>query len=210
MTFILTFFGSCSLQSRSCPLYCQIVWKLCSTSLAWLSGSFWHCWPLSPFWSPLWLLWSIFSGSLDFTDHSWLVFIEESLTLKCWLSSRLCLGMCSRHMSDSAYSFWAISNIPMGSAAYVVCYSFSHVQLTSWSAACQAPLSMEFSMQEYWWVAIPFSRGSSWSRDWTQVSCLEGDSLPSEPPGKPQMAPKSLPVMQTFLLSTTPTHTTGP
>ena len=49
----------------------------------------------------------------------------------------------------------------MGSATYVVCYSLSHVQLTPWSAARQAPLSMEFSMQEYWWVAIPFSRGSS-------------------------------------------------
>ena len=24
------------------------------------------------------------------------------------------------------------------------------------------------------WVAIPFSRGSSWSRDWTLVSCIAG------------------------------------
>ena len=24
------------------------------------------------------------------------------------------------------------------------------------------------------WVAIPFSRGSSWSRDWTWVSCIAG------------------------------------
>ena len=33
-----------------------------------------------------------------------------------------------------------------------VSYSFSHVQLfaTPWTAACQAPLSMEFSRQEYW------------------------------------------------------------
>ena len=22
------------------------------------------------------------------------------------------------------------------------------------------------------WVAIPFSRGSSWPKDWTQVSCI--------------------------------------
>ena len=35
------------------------------------------------------------------------------------------------------------------------------------------------------WVAISFSRGSSWLRDRTQVSCIAGDSLPSEPPGKP-------------------------
>ena len=25
------------------------------------------------------------------------------------------------------------------------------------------------------WVAIPFSRGSSWPRDWTQVSCIAGE-----------------------------------
>ena len=34
------------------------------------------------------------------------------------------------------------------------------------------------------WVAIPFSRGSSWSRYWTQLSCTV-DSFPAEPPGKP-------------------------
>ena len=35
------------------------------------------------------------------------------------------------------------------------------------------------------WVAIPFSRGSSSSRDWTWVPALQADSLLSEPPGKP-------------------------
>ena len=33
-------------------------------------------------------------------------------------------------------------------------------------------------------VAIPFSRGSSQPRDWTQVSGI-ADSLPAEPSGKP-------------------------
>ena len=34
----------------------------------------------------------------------------------------------------------------------------NHVQLfaTLWTVACQAPLSMEFSMQEYW-SGLPFS-----------------------------------------------------
>ena len=27
------------------------------------------------------------------------------------------------------------------------------------------------------WVAIPFSRGSSWPKDWTQVSCTAGKFL---------------------------------
>ena len=35
------------------------------------------------------------------------------------------------------------------------------------------------------WVAIPFSREPFQPRDQTRVSCIVGDSLPSEPPGKP-------------------------
>ena len=34
------------------------------------------------------------------------------------------------------------------------------------------------------WVAISFSRGSSWLRNWTWVYCITGSSLLSEPPGK--------------------------
>ena len=36
------------------------------------------------------------------------------------------------------------------------------------------------------WVDVPFSRWSSQHRDWTQVSPLQVDSLPSEPPRKPK------------------------
>ena len=36
------------------------------------------------------------------------------------------------------------------------------------------------------WVALPFSRGSSHPRNWTQVSQIAGDSLPVEPQGKPK------------------------
>ena len=55
--------------------------------------------------------------------------------------------------------------------------SLSHVQLfaASWTVAHQAPLSMGFSRHELLeWVAISFSRGSSWPRDRTQVSCIAG------------------------------------
>ena len=36
------------------------------------------------------------------------------------------------------------------------------------------------------WVAVPFSRRSSQSREWTQVSALQADSLAAEPLGKPK------------------------
>ena len=55
-----------------------------------------------------------------------------------------------------------------------VCYLRSSVQLfaTPWTVACQASLSMEFPRQD--WVAISFSRVSSWPRNRTQVSCTGG------------------------------------
>ena len=51
---------------------------------------------------------------------------------------------------------------------------------TPWSVAQQAPLSMGFSRQEYWRVAMPSDPGIE------PVSHeMHVDSLPSEPPGKP-------------------------
>ena len=54
---------------------------------------------------------------------------------------------------------------------------FSHVQLfvTPWTIAHQAPLSMGIIQARILErVAIPFSRGSSQPRDWTQVPCTSG------------------------------------
>ena len=35
------------------------------------------------------------------------------------------------------------------------------------------------------WVAVPFTRGSSWPRDWTCTSCIAGGILITEPPSNP-------------------------
>ena len=52
---------------------------------------------------------------------------------------------------------------------------FVRLSVTLWTVALQAPLSIEFSRQELLeWVAIPFSKGSSWLRDWTQISYIAG------------------------------------
>ena len=37
------------------------------------------------------------------------------------------------------------------------------------------------------WVAIAFSRGSSWPRDWTPAPALAGRFFTTEPPGKPSV-----------------------
>ena len=69
--------------------------------------------------------------------------------------------------------------------------SFSRVPLFAppWTEAHQAPLSMEFSRQEYW-SELPFpiySRGSSQPRTRIHVSCIFciGRQILAEPPGIP-------------------------
>ena len=56
---------------------------------------------------------------------------------------------------------------------------------TTWTVAHQAPLSMEFSKQEYWNRSpCPLSRDlpNPGIKPWS--AALQADSLPSEPPGK--------------------------
>ena len=71
--------------------------------------------------------------------------------------------------------------------------SFSHVQLfaTPWSVACHAPLSMRFSRQKYW-SGLPFPSAGVLPNPETESRSpsLQADSLPSEPPGKPDVIRK--------------------
>ena len=58
--------------------------------------------------------------------------------------------------------------------------------LLSWTVAHQAPLSMEFSRQEYWsGQPFPFPRDPPDSGIEPWSSALQADSLPCEPPEKP-------------------------
>ena len=69
-----------------------------------------------------------------------------------------------------------------------VCLSFSGVLLfvTLWTVASQAPLSMEFSRQEYW-SEMPFPSSGNLPNPGMQLMSptLQTNSLPSESPGKP-------------------------
>ena len=47
--------------------------------------------------------------------------------------------------------------------------------VTPWTVADQAPLAMGyFPARMMQWIAISFSKGSSWPRNWTGVSCIAG------------------------------------
>ena len=66
--------------------------------------------------------------------------------------------------------------------------SLSRVQLfaTLWTAAYKAPLSMEFSRQEYW-NGLPFPPPEDFPHPGIEPRspALQADALPSGPPGKP-------------------------
>ena len=70
-------------------------------------------------------------------------------------------------------------NLKLYAKSYVYVYIelFSHVQLFWGPMDCSPPGSSVHGIlhaRTLEWVAIPFSRGSSWSRDWTWVSCTAG------------------------------------
>ena len=65
--------------------------------------------------------------------------------------------------------------------------SLSRVRLfvTPWTAAYQAPQSMEFSRKEYW-SGLPFPSPGDLPDPGIELRppALQADALPSEPPGK--------------------------
>ena len=67
-----------------------------------------------------------------------------------------------------------------------VSHSFVSDCAVPWTVACQAPLSMEFSRQEYW-SGKPFPLLGDLPNPGIKPEspALQADSLLSEPPGKP-------------------------
>ena len=61
--------------------------------------------------------------------------------------------------------------------------------VTPWIVACQPPLSMGFSRQEYW-RGLPFLSPGDLPGPGTEPAspAMQTDSLPSEPPGKTNVA----------------------
>jgi len=101
------------------------------------------------------------------------------------IGSHICVVIIITLRSVLKYRFYVLSRL-------------SGVQLfaTLWSIAHQAPLSMGLSRQEYWYwlpllisiVDLPWrrtSRGPSWHRDQTPISCIAGRFFTPETLGKP-------------------------
>ena len=80
-------------------------------------------------------------------------------------------------------SGWVVG---VGVSVCVLVTSVKSDSATPWTVACQAPLSMEFSRQEYW-SGLPFPSPADLHNLGieTPSPALQADSLASEAPGKP-------------------------
>ena len=89
---------------------------------------------------------------------------------------------------SSAHGIFQARVLEWGAIAFFLLnlFLFGYVWLfvIPWTIAHQAPLFMEFQARILEWVVIPFSRGSSQSRNQTWVPCITGRLSPTEPPGQ--------------------------
>ena len=99
---------------------------------------------------------------------------------------------CSRRVNMNRISAWP-GNV--STCISLVFYLLSLICLfaTPWMVARQAPLSMEFSRQEYW-SGLPFPPPGDLPHSGVKPGSpsLQAGSLPSEPPGKPLVFPPRL------------------
>ena len=85
---------------------------------------------------------------------------------------------------------WTVFSSGFWFGGFYVRHMLNHFNCVWFSASLWTGSSVHGILQAriLEWFAIPSSRGSSWPRDWTRVSCLlhwQGSSLPLVPPGKP-------------------------
>ena len=73
--------------------------------------------------------------------------------------------------------------------AHTCTFSVTSDSLQPWTVACQTPLSMEFSKQEYW-SGLPFLSPGDLPNPGIEPTspALQADSLLTEPSGKPAQA----------------------
>ena len=96
-------------------------------------------------------------------------------------------------LSCQIYGSWTRSSKLGCNFRYVSSLSRVRLCVTPWTVAYEAPLSMEFSRQEYW-SGLPFPSPGDLPHlgiePWSPA--LQADALPSKPPGKAFQVPSAV------------------
>ena len=100
------------------------------------------------------------------------LFHSSEYTEQIYIISVVCVCVCvCMCVSVLTQCFISLSKLFCVTYFHSVNYSVMSDSVTPWTVACQAPLSMEFSSQEYWSGLPFFSRGHLPKRDRIWVSC---------------------------------------
>ena len=103
------------------------------------------------------------------------------LSFFCTLSFSIYIDLCNHHHNqDTEQFYYTKKKLPLSQYSHIISAILTPVQSLSlvwlfanlglWSARLLCPLAILAKILE--WVAISSSRGSSWPRNWTHVSCV--------------------------------------
>ena len=109
------------------------------------------------------------------------------LSYSASLKSENQLPLQGEKANSTSHSHKSISSL---GACVLSCFSRVQLFVSLWTVVNQAPLSMGFSRQEYW-SGLPFPPSGNLSDPGIKPGspALQADSLPFEPPGKPNPKP---------------------
>ena len=117
----------------------------------------------------------VFNVLINSDPTIWTLF-REGKRCPCYHLMQICSLEIKRFPIFKSFFGWVSYHTQKFKCKLYVCVLsyFSHGQLfaTLWTVACQAPSSMGFSSKKLERIAVLSSRGSSWCRDQTQVSCI--------------------------------------
>ena len=114
-------------------------------------------------------------GTFNIFMRRWVLY-PPTLVILIWSPVCVCVCVCVCTRVRMLYIYDVVQSL--------VCVQFF---VTPWTVTCQAPLSMGFFQARMLeWIAISFSKGSSWPRDWTLVPCISRQII-TEPPEKPHV-----------------------
>ena len=132
----------------------------------------------------------LLDGKLGHLNNQWWLFLLVAPHFSYWVDRKFHKNILHRNPMDFSVNpifCWSYSFLSLV-YAFAVVVLVSHVWFFCDPMDCNPPGSPVHGISQarvLEWVAVFSSRGSSWPRDWTPVSCISGAFFTTGPPGKP-------------------------
>ena len=120
----------------------------------------------------------------------WLALIPAEIMFSIFYINLRIVSLLKNYFTgERGMNRWGTGNFKSDGTLLCVCAQLLQLCPTLWGPMdCSSPGSSVHGILQariLGWITMPSSRGSSWPRYWTQVSCIAGRFFTAEPPGKP-------------------------